>query len=225
MPRYIDADKILKFPIRADHCDKENADPHFINGIETVMEYVEYLVDEEPVDAAEVVRCKDCKYYCPESEKKGQCGLLGSCQPNEFCSRGRSRITREKKPRIEIGKYYRCVDEMQPCDGIIKISGKDGKRYSYDIAEGMERDFSKHFFYEGSLFESFLTPVDYKPRYYSGKVVCTYKDEDTDGYTVGKIYEFVNGTVVDDGGDRRFQCNPVSDISTLQFVTFIPLVE
>lgn len=80
MPRYIDADKILKFSIRADHCDKENADPHFINGIETVMEYVEYLVDEEPVDAAEVVRAKIANIIVPKARKKGNavCSDLAS---------------------------------------------------------------------------------------------------------------------------------------------------
>ena len=42
---------LLKFPIRRDHCDQENGNPHFINGIETVMEYTEYIpaVEAEPV--------------------------------------------------------------------------------------------------------------------------------------------------------------------------------
>jgi hypothetical protein len=39
----IDLDELLKFPIRRNHCDKENANPHFINGIETVFEYAEQL--------------------------------------------------------------------------------------------------------------------------------------------------------------------------------------
>jgi hypothetical protein len=61
-------------------------------------------------------------------------------------------------------------------------------------------------------------------KYYSGKVVCTHIGTD-DGYTVGKIYEFVNGTVVDDDGDVRYKFNPVFNISELQLVRFIPLVE
>ena len=61
-------------------------------------------------------------------------------------------------------------------------------------------------------------------KYYSGKVVCTHRGTD-DGYTVGKIYEFVNGTVVDDDGDVRYKFDPVSSISELQLVRFIPLVE
>lgn len=41
--RMIDLDELMKFPIRRDHCDKENANPNFINGIETVFEYAENL--------------------------------------------------------------------------------------------------------------------------------------------------------------------------------------
>ena len=42
---------VLKFPIRRDHYDREHGNPHFINGIETVMEYVEFIppVESEPV--------------------------------------------------------------------------------------------------------------------------------------------------------------------------------
>lgn len=40
MPDYINRADIMAFPIRADHCDRQHANEHFINGIETVMEYV-----------------------------------------------------------------------------------------------------------------------------------------------------------------------------------------
>ena len=133
------------------------------------------------------------------------------------------RETEAVKPRIEVGKYYKCVDPILPCKGIIKVTAKDGTEYSYVAVDGMEGDTAKHRFYADSLFESFLTPVDYKPKYYNGKVVCTHKG--ADDYTVGKIYEFVNGTVVDDEGDVRYKFCPVSNISKLERVRFIPLVE
>ena len=38
-------------------------------------------------DVVEVVRCKDCKYF---SEFQ-HCGILGFCEPNEYCSRGERR--------------------------------------------------------------------------------------------------------------------------------------
>lgn len=40
---------------------------------------------------AEVVRCKECKFY----SVNGHCGVLGFCEPDEFCSRGE----REEKRR------------------------------------------------------------------------------------------------------------------------------
>lgn len=55
--RLIDGDKLQEFPIRANRCDKEHANKHFLNGIETVLEYAEQL---PTVDAVPVVRCRDC---------------------------------------------------------------------------------------------------------------------------------------------------------------------
>ena len=43
MMRLIDADELMKFPIRRDNYDRENGNEHFINGIETVLEYVEKM--------------------------------------------------------------------------------------------------------------------------------------------------------------------------------------
>ena len=64
--RLIDGDKLQEFPIRANRCDKEHANTHFINGIESVMEYAEML---PTVDAEVVVRCKDCKHLCVWNRK------------------------------------------------------------------------------------------------------------------------------------------------------------
>ena len=47
--KYIKLEDIKNFPIRRDHCDKEHADPAFIDGIETVMEFIGSLpVYERP---------------------------------------------------------------------------------------------------------------------------------------------------------------------------------
>lgn len=80
--RLIDGDKLQEFPIRANRCDKEHANTHFINGIESVMEYAEQL---PTVDAEVVVRCKDCKH-----EFGGSCILCGfqKRKPEDFCSYG-----------------------------------------------------------------------------------------------------------------------------------------
>lgn len=86
--RLIDGDKLQEFPIRANRCDKEHANEHFINGIETVLEYAEQL---PTVDAVVVTHCKDCKYY-----DRGECyhprherHLQSICQEDDdFCSYG-----------------------------------------------------------------------------------------------------------------------------------------
>lgn len=77
--RLIDGDKLQEFPIRANRCDKEHANTHFINGIESVMEYAEML---PTVDAEVVVRCKDCKHYLIADEFEG--GKRYMCEVNHF---------------------------------------------------------------------------------------------------------------------------------------------
>ena len=89
--RLIDADKLQEFPIRANRCDKEHDNTHFINGIETVLEYAEQL---PTVDAEVVVRCKDCKnrIYKRVNDwigKIGGCGIFDYPMPDDFfCSCG-----------------------------------------------------------------------------------------------------------------------------------------
>ena len=94
MAEYIEREALLKYPIRANRCDKENANEHFIYGIESVMEYAESL---PAADVVEVVRCNDCKsfgiYQCSGN---GYCthdkGLIDT-EPDDFCSYGERRDT------------------------------------------------------------------------------------------------------------------------------------
>lgn len=73
MAEYINKEAIMKFPIRKDHCDKEHANEHFINGIESVLEYVENLpaADVTPVvhgrweKQSGVYSCSECGMTCP----------------------------------------------------------------------------------------------------------------------------------------------------------------
>lgn len=86
--RLINADKLQQFPIQANRCDKEHANTHFLNGIETVMEYAELL---PTVDAVPVVRCKDCKKL-----GTGECPMEQdypwiSTDSDDFCSYGERR--------------------------------------------------------------------------------------------------------------------------------------
>ena len=79
MPRYIDADNIK------------------LKGISIFDQNLEILIPLSDVrkslqmtptaDVISVVRCKDCKYI----SKNQYCGVLGFCEPNEYCSRGERR--------------------------------------------------------------------------------------------------------------------------------------
>ena len=101
MAEYIERGALMQFPIRRDHCDRENGNEHFINGIETVLEYAENL---PAADVAPVVRCQDCtkfeqkgKYY--NGRPFGYCyhwDYEEGSSPNEvdgddFCSYGERR--------------------------------------------------------------------------------------------------------------------------------------
>lgn len=59
MAEYIERGALMQFPIRRDYYDRKNGNKHFINGIESVLEYAENL---PAADVAPVVRCKDCIY-------------------------------------------------------------------------------------------------------------------------------------------------------------------
>ena len=60
--RLIDADELNKFPIRLDHYDKEHGDKAFVFGIETVLEYAEYLQTVAAVPVSELLSLRDSLY-------------------------------------------------------------------------------------------------------------------------------------------------------------------
>lgn len=84
--RLIDGDKLQEFTIRANRCDKEHANEHFINGIETVLEYAEQL---PTVDAEVVVRCKDCKYNMGSKKCLNPDSFFAVPKDDDFCSYGK----------------------------------------------------------------------------------------------------------------------------------------
>ena len=51
MAEYIERGALMQFPIRRDHYDRKNGNKHFINGIESVLEYAANLpaADVAPV--------------------------------------------------------------------------------------------------------------------------------------------------------------------------------
>ena len=63
MAEYIKREELMEFPIRRNHYDRKNGNKHFINGIETVLEYAENLpaADVAPVSHG---RWIDAREYC-----------------------------------------------------------------------------------------------------------------------------------------------------------------
>lgn len=81
--------------------------------------------------------------------------------------------------------------------------------------------------YHFEVVEPIETPEE-KPKYYNGKVVCV-KCKDT-YYTVGKIYELVDGNLKDDSGEIRPMGYKIEKLSDYHkrcggSYEFIPLVE
>ena len=60
--RLIDADELNKFPIRLDHYDKEHGSEDFVLGIESVLEYAEYLPTIAAVPVSELISLRDNLY-------------------------------------------------------------------------------------------------------------------------------------------------------------------
>lgn len=50
-------------------------------------------------------------------------------------------------------------------------------------------------------------PVEEKPKYYNGKVVCVDNCFNENGYTVGKIYHFKDGKLINDYGETMTSYN------------------
>lgn len=74
MAEYIKREELMEFPIRRNHYDRKNGNKHFINGIETVLEYAENLpaADVAPVRHGQ---WNDGDPYCPICRKDKFRGL------------------------------------------------------------------------------------------------------------------------------------------------------
>lgn len=66
-----------------------------------------------------------------------------------------------------------------------------------------------------------------EPKYYSGKVVCV--SAKGEGFTIGKIYKFIDGLIIDNDGMERPVCERITSLDCEYMKNwlygFIPLVE
>ena len=69
--RLIDADELNKFPIRLDHYDKEHGSEVFVLGIESVLEYAEYLPTIAAVPVSELLSLRDNLYEADAVTMRG----------------------------------------------------------------------------------------------------------------------------------------------------------
>lgn len=75
MDEYIERGALMQFPIRRNHYDRKNGNKHFINGIESVLEYAENLpaADVAPVQHGRWIPLTECVnegVYCSICKKK-----------------------------------------------------------------------------------------------------------------------------------------------------------
>ena len=70
MADLIDREAVLEFPIRLTNYDKEHGDENFVLGIESVLEYAEYL---PAIDAVEAGTCEGCIYSNRKRPQKCSC--------------------------------------------------------------------------------------------------------------------------------------------------------
>ena len=87
MDDYISREAAMAMPLANGQYDHEHANEHFILGLESYKEWLEYV---PAADVAEVVRCRDCVscvdgFVC----KDGQ--FHGMTFPSNFCSDGERR--------------------------------------------------------------------------------------------------------------------------------------
>lgn len=74
MARYIDAEQAI-------HLIENDA---LLQVYYSKSDAIDCINATPAADVVKVVRCKDCKYF----SEFHHCGVLGFCEPNEYCSRG-----------------------------------------------------------------------------------------------------------------------------------------
>jgi len=78
MSKYVKLEDVQAYPIRLDHCDMKNGNIHFVLGIETVMEYIDYLPQYEYQDTEPIIR-PDYEYPEPR--------IINIEEAKEICSK------------------------------------------------------------------------------------------------------------------------------------------
>lgn len=94
MAEYIKKSDVLAYPIRRDNYDKVNGNEHFINGVESIMEYVEGL----PAADVEEVRHGQWISEACESVSKRKRLIKYRVHSCSLCGRSNGRIKKRYCP-------------------------------------------------------------------------------------------------------------------------------
>ena len=83
MARQIDLDQLMEYPLRrgSEHCDEKNADPRFLNGVESILEWAQTLPTLTPPN--EWVRVYDRLPEPGERVLATDCGFVGEFYINK----------------------------------------------------------------------------------------------------------------------------------------------
>lgn len=75
MARQIDLDQLMKYPLRrgSEHCDEKNADPRFLNGVESILEWAQTLPTLTPPN--ELLTLDQLRELA-QADREGRCVVL-----------------------------------------------------------------------------------------------------------------------------------------------------
>ena len=121
-------------------------------------------------------------------------------------------ITESGDERAVVGEIYQFVEEVR--DGLY-IKHPDGMRIGDNTAN---IDPSKYLVLDGYVAD--YEEEDEEPAYYTGKVVCVNSIGQS-WWTIGKVYNIVNGVIYDNDGDHRTEILSVEHLNESCSVKFI----
>lgn len=93
----------------------------------------------------------------------------------------------------------------------------------YDVGTAAYEAVKKMFDIKDKTVEKANDTTAKQPKWFDGKVVCTYSG--SDDFTEGKIYQVMNGSIIDDGGFIHSSFINVSEMNSRMKAQFIEVVK
>lgn len=112
------------------------------------------------------------------------------------------------------------------------INGRDAMKFSvsrwsdedkYDVGAAAYEVIKKMFNIKDKVVEKVNDTTTEKPKWFNGKVVCTHGDYS--GFTKGKIYQVVNGAIIDNEGFVYSNFMNITEMNSRMSSQFIEVIE